>query len=427
MKIGIDLSVLQTGHRKRGVGSVLINFINNLPKTAKTSHEFIFYFYDNGDNPLDLLDLNGVNYETRHIKPIRKVNWKLPRRLGFIRKLTNELISARDIIFGDSRIKHLRDIGCLLQFDQNQSLPARWRVKSCLIVYDLIPYVMEADYLWSYSTARLHGRSRIKALARHFWRKYYIFKLRRITKKANWLISISEHTKNDFVKYIGVKPGKIKVCLLGVSKKYEQPAKDSLALHRYINTSWGPIEKPTKLNGKKFLLFIGGIDPRRRLTDLIAAFNNLRAQGEDIKLVLAGDTMYSPREVPNTTLQKYFSDTSYLDDIYFMGFVNNEVREWLYENALAFVYPSVYEGFGLPILEAMQYGTPVITYNNSSIPEVASDAAIYVNDYQDIYKESKYLLQDKSKQSKYYKRGRNQARQFSWSSTSEAVLKTIGA
>lgn len=171
-------------------------------------------------------------------------------------------------------------------------------------------------------------------------------------------------------------------------------------------------------------MFVGGADPRRRLVDLVAAFNNLRAQGHDIKLVLAGDTMLGAFMVPHLELQEYLKHTSYLDDIHFVGFVNDAQRDWLYQNALAFVYPSLYEGFGLPILEAMQYGTPVVSYNNSSISEISGDAAIIVNDYYNIVEVVNKLLTDTEQYKRLVSAGKKQAAKFSWQETSRAIFET---
>lgn len=428
MKIGIDISVLQTGHRMRGIGYTVINFVNHLPKEAKLKHTFVFFMYepdDKNDNPLNLLDLDGLEYETRFIKLPWKSSLRLPGKLNVINSLFNYIHTRKDLFFGDSRIKNLAGVDRFMQFSQSQALPARRKVKSSVILYDLIQYVMEYDYLPSYQTARTKQHSRKGAWRLHQYRRNYISKLERICRKAGQLIAISQHTKDDFVKFLGIKPEKIDVCLLGVSSLLVEGKNNTPGLKAYLPTSWGDIPGEVVLNDVPFLLFVGGADPRRKLNDLVAAFNNLRAQGHDLKLVLAGDTMLGASKVPNVELQEYLKHTSYIEDILFVGFVDDFQRDWLYKNAVAFVYPSVYEGFGLPILEAMQYGTPVITYKNSSIEEIAGNAAIFAEDYLKISDAVSRILTDPEHKQRYIKAGRAQAKRFTWNQTSKNIIKSV--
>ena len=195
-------------------------------------------------------------------------------------------------------------------------------------------------------------------------------------------------------------------------------------VERYVGTSWGDVKISTKLPDTPFLLFVGGADPRRKLADLVHAFNLLRAQGHDLHLVLAGDTMLGPNSVPNDEARKALLGSSYLDDIYQLGFVNDATREWLYQNALAFVYPSRYEGFGLPILEAMRYGTPTLTYRNSSLQEIADSLAIFASDPVAIQRSVSELLKS-GKDPSLAKSVSAQASRFTWKSTSKNIVSKI--
>jgi glycosyltransferase involved in cell wall biosynthesis len=201
---------------------------------------------------------------------------------------------------------------------------------------------------------------------------------------------------------------------------------DSKNLYRYYTTPWGYMKRQYSFDlSKPFILYVGGADPRRRLDDLIAAYNCLRAQGYEINLILTGDTMQGPDAIPTPSINKALKNSSYLDEVIFMGFVPDNVREMLYKKALVFVYPSKYEGFGLPVLEAMSHSTPVITYKNSSIPEVGSDAVIYTNDYQGIATNIKLLMDDKEIRNKYSGAGLSQSKKFSWAKMSEHTLKSL--
>jgi glycosyltransferase involved in cell wall biosynthesis len=424
VNIAVDLTVLQTPHRMRGIGATAINFINNSAPIIGKDHSYIFYIYEDEQSPLALLDLTDLNYEVRYITKAKKVNLKLPGKLRIINGAINQFREKMGFVFGDTRIRNTKGADVYFQFDQSQPLPAKRGLRTVLVLYDLIPYIMEADYLWSYSTARKNGKTRKGALRVHYHRKKYINRLKKATKKATHLIAISKHTKDDFVQYLSIKPSRITVCYLGISPRAFANEKDP-HLKKFEQTSWGYVKRDLELKSKSYLLFVGGADPRRRLVELVSAFNNLRARGKDIKLVLAGDTMNGAFSVPNIEFQKYLAQTSYIDDIAFVGFINEDQRDWLYKNALAFVYPSVYEGFGLPVLEAMQYGCPVITYKNSSIYEIAGDAALYANDYLTIEDRVEALLSSNKLSKSLSVTGKEQAKQFSWIKTVRKIILEV--
>lgn len=435
MIIGIDVTPLQGPHRMRGVGSVVINFLNNLPKSACENNRFVLYAYDDEtkDDLEDIVNLGRIPHEFKIIKkPPEVFLAKAARKFKFQPRIANMINNNLGIIsewaFGDSRIRSKQAVDYFIQFDQNRPLPAKSRCKSALILYDLIPYMLENDYLWSYKTARNNGCS-VKGAVRRKWLRYiYIHTLKKNSKIANSICCISTCTKNDFAKLLKINPDRMTVTLLGVNKPSKTDTSKSLKLTRYHGTGWGDLPKEMTLDSAaKFLFFAGGVDPRRKLVDLVSAFNNLRAQGIGIKLILAGDTMLGPNEVPNPDLQKYLKNTSYLDDIYFVGFVTDNQLNWLYKHALAFVYPSVYEGFGLPVLEAMQYGTPVITYKNSSITEVAGNAAIYADGFLGIADSVKELAASPKVVEGYRRLGQKRAAKFTWDSTTREILSSIGA
>jgi glycosyltransferase involved in cell wall biosynthesis len=286
---------------------------------------------------------------------------------------------------------------------------------------------MESDYLWSYRTARLKGCSRKGALRRALLRRRYIGHLKTMGRRAHQLFAISDYTKRDFVKYTRTSEAKIQITYLGIDESLPAKSTEGTTFTQYMESSWGQLPQAVDLIEKPFLLFLGGADPRRKLIDLFAAYNNLKARGYDIRLVLAGDTMKGRRSLPTSELQNYLANESYISDIAFLGFVDDTQREWLFDHALAMVYPSVYEGFGLPVLEAMRYGTPVITYNNSSIKEIAGDAAIFAHDSISIFKSVEMLLLKPGKRASYSARGKAQASKFSWSKTVTVIVSHISS
>ncbi len=381
MTIGLDLSSLQGPHRMRGIGYTLINFINNIPADLRAKHHFVFYYYtDEGyDDPLELLDLDGIDYEVRSLLPLQSVGPVLPGRLHIFTRLINKLTSLRHLYLGDPRIRATDGIDVFLQTDQMVGVPRGWRVKKAFIAYDVIPYVLEADYLWGYRTARSHERSRQSAIRCALRRWEYVHKLRVNARRSDKIIAISETTSKDFAKYVKPSRKKTVTVPLGVNIP-ENDLKDEPQMHHYVDSSWGYLKRPFKFKpDDRFLLFVGGADHRRKLEDLVVAFNHLRARGHQLKLVLAGDIMRGPGCIPIKDVREALESSSYAEDIVYMGFVGDDQRDWLYRNALAYVFPSRYEGFGLPVLEAMSYGCPVICYRNEATSEVAGNIPLYAD------------------------------------------------
>ncbi len=429
MTIGLDLSVIQTPHRMRGIGATAINFVKNIPESLKAEHKFVLYLYaKDQDEALSILDLTGLNYEVRELASEKSGAVIFKGKLRRLNVIFNMLNGFTKVYRGDPRVVDLSGVQSFLQFDQMRPLPQSKNVKTALVLYDLIPYVMEADYLWSYKTARSNQLPRRAALKRHLQRSQYAFRNREISKRADVLIAISQHTKNDFVEYLGVEASKIKVVHLGVDIISSGSITKTPKFNRYTQNGWGYFPKPVDLASKPYLLFVGGADPRRKLKELVAAYNNLKAQGHDIRLVLVGDTMKGPQAIPTADTQKYIAASSYLDDIVFLGFVTDEQKDWLYQNTLAFVFPSVYEGFGLPVLEAMNYGARVITYQNSSIKEVAGDLPFYAKDFTGIFTAVEELLTSKPPvdSNKYKSETAEHLKDFSWDKTTTSIIKLLG-
>ncbi len=233
--------------------------------------------------------------------------------------------------------------------------------------------------------------------------------MKRVAHTADLIITDSEHSKQDIVRHLRVPEEKIRVIYLG----YDPPQRKTLApqkaqdlLKRYGIT-------------KPYLLFVGVIEPKKNLERLVEAFDMLRgrhAVGKDVQLVLAGgkgwlsDALY--RKVTELKLEQR---------VIFTGFVPDEELSLLYKEAEVFVFPSIYEGFGLPVLEAMSYGTPVVTSNVSSLPEIAGDAGILVDPYQsaDICEGMLRVLSDRSKREEMIRLGDRQVRKFSWRKSAE--------
>lgn len=422
--IGVDLSPLQSAHRMRGIGATAMNVMRNIPKEHRKRHSFVFFLYRNGEKDiLDLIEASSFsNYTVRYIEhePMDYPSVKSREGLLTIPQRVADYFASRR--HGTHRISNVEDLDVFLQFEQDIIPPSG--VSTAVIAYDLIPYIMESDYLWNYSTARnKHNYSRRGAFKAHMKRSLYLRNIERVMDRATSIIAISEHTKNDFVRILKIKSEKMTICHLGVSDETISTRKKPTDITRYISTLWGDIEKKTVLPATPFLLYVGGADSRRKLSDLVNAYNLLRAQGHKVNLVLAGDTMFGPNSMPNKEAKRSILESSYLDNIYMLGYVSEETRDWLFQNAIAFVYPSRYEGFGLPVLEAMRYGTPVITYEAGSIKEIVGDKAQYANSFRAIAQEAIKLL-DNPPSEQVKKDNARYANQFTWSKTAQHIMES---
>ena len=426
MTIAIDLSPLDSAHRMRGIGYTLINIIDNISSEARKGHKFIFFLPPGAESVLKLLKLDGINYDIRLLQDESNYNRKRSKKkLQILGSLYSKFIDLRKVYFGDAAYGDLSDIDVFLQTDQSKYLPNKRGVKKILIIYDIIPFVLEWEYLWSYETARLRGYRIRSAVRCHVRRILYAHQLRIKSKRADKLIAISECTREDFIEKLGIHPDKIQVATLGINLPDAYSKAPSLV--RYIPTSWDYSPRHFKFNSSdSYILYIGGADSRRKIKDLVCAFNHLKAEGHKLKLVLAGDSMQGPLNISTIETQLALSNSSYLEDIIFMGFVDDSQRDWLYANALALVFPSKYEGFGLPVLEAMIHRCPVIAYENKAVREVAHDYPIYAKDYKGIMQAVTKLLETPQDELENIRNlGYAHAKKYDWRNTTKKILNAL--
>lgn len=225
---------------------------------------------------------------------------------------------------------------------------------------------------------------------------------RRDARRTNKIIAVSESTKNDLINLYQIKPEKIKVIYSGIGKQF-QPAK--------VKNQYGLPEK--------FILYFGTIEPRKNLIGLIKAFQMIKKKNPDLKLVLAGSKGWLYEDI--------FKTAKGDKDIIFTGFIKEEDKPALYNLASVFVYPSFFEGFGFPPLEAMACGTPTIVSNNSSLPEVVGEAALMVDSYNldELAWLMNEVLNDLKLREELKQRGLAQAKRFSWERTARETMKVL--
>jgi glycosyltransferase involved in cell wall biosynthesis len=240
---------------------------------------------------------------------------------------------------------------------------------------------------------------------------------KRAFTSAKKIIAISCNTKNDLVRLFKINPQKISVIYDGVDERFI-PILDRNKI----------IQGFKKYNlPEKFFLFVSTLEPRKNVVRLLKAYDKLDklVSFKATKLphlVLVGQKGWGYREIFET-----INGARLKNKIVLLDYIKNEDLLVLYNAALAFVFPSLYEGFGLPVLEALACGCPVITSNISSLPEVGNNACLYVNPYQvdEIALAMKRILTDENLRKELQAKGLIQAKKFSWQKTAKETIKVL--
>lgn len=232
-------------------------------------------------------------------------------------------------------------------------------------------------------------------------------------RRADKLIAVSHSTKNDILKFYPEIPAeKITVVHHGFDAQLFQK---NMPEAQKVLASYG-------LESKKYLLYVGAIQPRKNLETLLDAFEKLKEGGSDLKLVLAGEKAWLWEGVTAKIARSPFGH-----DIVLTGAVPFAQLPALYQNAGVFVFPSLYEGFGIPLLEAFASGTPVVAAGNSSLPEVGGEAALYfqAEDSAELAEKIGQVLGDESLRAGLIEKGSKRLAEFSWEKCAQETLAVI--
>ena len=233
------------------------------------------------------------------------------------------------------------------------------------------------------------------------FRTLYNFVIPRLARRAAKVITNSNNSRNDLLQFCDLSADRVSQVYWAVDDLFTQEGP----------TQASPDAAPPDWHLKDYILYVGSLEPRKNIGTLLEAYELLRAQNPHIKtkLVLIGGE--SPLFADVRLKAKRFTE-----DVLFKGFVNDLVLRDFYRNAALFVYPSLYEGFGLPPLEAMASGVPVVTTMTSSIPEVVGDAALMVSPYdvRQLAETMGQVLADPETRQRLITRGRAQVRKFNW-------------
>ncbi|MBE0069262.1 glycosyltransferase family 4 protein [Thermoanaerobacterium thermosaccharolyticum] len=232
--------------------------------------------------------------------------------------------------------------------------------------------------------------------------------LARSCERADLIITISNNSKQEIINYLGISGDKIRIVPCGVDLNFYKPVYKNEILNKYN------IQKP-------YFLYIGTLEPRKNIKNLILAFNDFLKKNNcnDVKLVIGGKKGWMYEEIFKTVQELKLEN-----DIIFLGYVPIEDMSALYSNAVSFIFPSLYEGFGIPPLEAMACGCPVIVSNTSSLPEVVGDAGILINpfDVEELSNAMYYVYCDNDLRNELKKKSIIQAGKFSWELAAQKII-----
>ena len=377
MRIGFDFRpATKKNSRRRGIGKYTRQLLYSLLEVNDRHH---YVLYTHGDPGVEL----SGNYEKKALFHLPK-----PSRLNWVFDL---LLLPHYIRRDRIGIFHAMEITSVPVFRGTSP-----RAKIWVTVHDLIPFIF-----WE-ETVRRVPRDYAYALKRS---------LKRV-RAADLILTDSLHSKKDICQRLEIPEGKVQVVYLGCDEKF-QPVDQERAKVR-IQRAFG-ISDP-------FLFYVGGSDHRKNLNRLMGAFSQIRHKGYPGKLVLAGETfLWDIEEV--RVLRERIEQLRLESVVLFTGYIPDQDLPNFYAACDLFVFPSLYEGFGLPVLEAMKCGAAVLASRASSIPEVAGEAAVYFNPEEEESMVSSFLelYGNKGKVEKLRQEGFQRAAGFSWRHAAQKI------
>lgn len=249
-----------------------------------------------------------------------------------------------------------------------------------------------------------------------YWRrKYYQQIISTSLRLADFIITDSQASKQDLLTHFNVTKDKIRVIYCGINEIFQKPISEDVI--KNIRAKYCLPDE--------FIFTVGVLEPKKNTKGLIRAYSELKKSCSHIpQLVIAGSIKYGWK---NRDIFRLVSELSLKEDIIFTDFIEHNDLPAVYKLAKIFVFPSFYEGFGLPVAEAMSCGIPVITSNTSSLPEVAGGAAILVNPYDvnEIAQAIKMVLTNEQLQKELSEKGLENAQRFSWKKAAQSIREVF--
>jgi glycosyltransferase involved in cell wall biosynthesis len=270
------------------------------------------------------------------------------------------------------------------------------------------PYVMTVHDMLEHMSL---GRKR-----NDLWRSVHFQLTKRVLSGAERIFAVSNFTKTEMEKLFGIPPERIEVVYNAIDERF---------LHGHASAADRELIAKRYQVTYPFLLYAGRVSAHKNVVRMIEAFSALKGELEKegafpaLKLIIIGDDLSGNPDLRRTVVR-----SGVQNDVRFLGFVPIEVLRIFYDSAKIFVFPSLYEGFGLPPLEAMAHGTPVVTSNVSSLPEVVGDAAVLVNPENvfEIMRALRRVLLDQGLRERMKERSYLQAGKFSWEKSVRRIL-----
>src|SRR3989344_406144 len=376
MTIGIDIRVLASG-AKSGVEEYTENLLAYLLPLNKNIKFKLFH---------SSLKNDLKKYELMKLPNVEIFNFRFPNKLLFgLARLFNRphvdrLIGGVDVFFSPHFLLAPLSSDC----------------RRITTIHDLSYIRFKEFFSWR----------------RNLWHRFQTRPLNKINL-TDKIIAVSQSTKQDLVEKYDFSSGNVGVIYSGISDSTFRPQEEELELFKKENNL-----------PDKFVLFLAKLEPRKNIIGLIRAFNLLKSSDgfDDLHLVIAGSQGWLYKNI-----YREAEASQYKNNIIFKNYIKDEDRKFYYSLASVFVYPSFFEGFGFPPLEAMACGTPVVTSFNSSLSEVVGDGAILVDPHNavDISNAIKYILSDTSLRNLLIKKGLERSAYFTWDKCAERTLKAL--
>lgn len=378
MKIGIDARCLVEG-RRTGVEEYTLNILRHLFEIDRKNEYVLF--------------LNSFR------EPETSLNWleKYPNVTVKRFRFPNKLLNLFFWYLGWPKIDKMLG-GIDVFFMPNITFFGLSKKAKLIIAFHDLSFERHPDFF---------------SAKRRLW--HVFVNPKKICREADKIIAVSKSTKNDLVSLYGIDSEKINVVYNGLAEKFRVISRND--------------EKLIKVKEKyqlpyKFILYFGTIEPRKNVLSVLEAFEKLRESGgessQKLRLVIAGSDGWSNEEV-FSAIEK----SEWRSEIIVIKNVEEEDKEYLYNLASVFVYPSFFEGFGFPPLEAMASGVPVIVSNSSSLAEIVGDAGILIDPGKpdEIYRAIQEIIASPDLREKLSQKGLQKAKEFQWKNSAEELLK----
>lgn len=243
-------------------------------------------------------------------------------------------------------------------------------------------------------------------------RWYYNYFFPKFARKANRLATVSEYSKKDICQNYGIDPAKIDVVYNGANELYTPLTEEEIVETQNLIS-----------HGAPYFVFVGAFNPRKNIVRLLLAFEQFKkTTSSKVKLIIVGEKMYGTSQ-----MMRVLKGMEFKDEVIFSGRLQVDSLKNVIGSALAMIFVSYYEGFGIPILEAMKCDVPLIVSNCTSLPEVSGDAAIYVDPFnvESIAEGMVLISKDESLRKQLIVKARTQREKFSWDSTANSLYKCM--